>query len=213
MKILITSFDAFAGRKTNLSRRAVERLRQRFDELVDRADEIVFERLPVAFHASERLITEFIAAIRPSTVLLVGEHRRARRFHLEQIALNVAHANLADNAGVRLHDQPLLSTGPLALRTSIDCRRMIDRLHRDGIPAALSHHGGTFVCNAAYFTALRCMPQSLFVHVPGACAPDRKDRGHVDRLADGLAIIIDELGRQESALSSRARTSSSSTAV
>lgn len=192
-RLLLACFEPFAGRRRNLSEFAVERLRLRRGEGWFRSRGIVVVRLPVAWERVVACLGRALTRYRPAAVLLAGEHRRARKVQIERVALNVAHASLADNDGERRH---LGSVGeasaPLALATTADVELLRRRIRRRGLPAALSHHAGTFICNAAYYTALGRCPEAVFLHLPGRF-DDGGGRPHVDRLADALEAALEEL--------------------
>ena len=198
-RCLVTCFEPFGGRRTNLSEIALARwtsLRGR-RWLAERG--IVTARLPVTFAGATRGIRDLVLRERPETVLLTGESRRARKVMVERVALNVAHSHVSDNAGRRPWLDDLDPSRELALRGDADFDRLVRTLRRHGIPVAISHNAGTFVCNAVYFTALALerelapRPRTVFVHLPGAFRGPRGGRGLHDRLAAAVELCVRSL--------------------
>jgi pyroglutamyl-peptidase len=170
-RIVLTGFEPFEGRQLNRSWELVRRFRGRPG--VD-----VF-RLPVDFAQIEELIAGILSR-EPRALLMVGESSVAE-LRVEQIALNVADADRADNAGRLPQSEAIVPGGALALPTSWNARRLAGRLHQEGIPTTVSFYAGTFVCNAALYTALhqcrvaaaasRPFPAVGFLHVPNSRGP------------------------------------------
>jgi len=193
-RILVTAFVPFAGRRTNLSQQALDRFRQRRTPRAWRAAGVAFALLPVEFHRVGPQLSSLLRRHDPSGLMMVGENRRARRVSLERVALNVAHARLRDNAGCRPQLEPVDAGGPLALATTFSLPPIVAALRKRGIPADISHHAGTFVCNAAFYLALSATPRVLFMHVPGGLPADRLRRSLVERLADAYDVVFESLG-------------------
>lgn len=191
-RLLLACFEPFAGRRGNLSERAVERLRLRHGAGWFRARGVRVVRLPVAWGRVGSRLETALDRWRPDAVLLTGEHRRSRKVQIERVALNVAHATLADNDGRRRHLASVVDSAPLALATTADVEQLQAGIRRRGVPVALSHHAGTFICNAALYVALSRCPGAVFLHLPGRFASPGKGT-HLDRLADALEAAIDHL--------------------
>ena len=192
MSILVTSFEPFAGRKTNLSQTAVRTLYSSKSSDHWARENVVFSNLPVGFNNVETIVKKLIDEHSVTRILLTGENRKAPRIHLERLALNVAHGNIADNSGVRLSLDELDPAEPLALMTGINIELVSRMLKKARLPNCISHHGGTFVCNAAYYHALKNCRNSLFVHLPAKLPGGRPRFGmsHGDCLAKALSIVL-----------------------
>ncbi len=188
MKILITSFEPFAGRRTNLSQQAMERLKKRRSNKEWHNLGVTFALLPVAFTAVQKKLNKLITPAY-DLIIMAGEHRKARKVLVERVALNVAHATIKDNKGERAHLASVVGNEPLALMTSIDTEALVSRMRRDGIPARTNHHAGTFVCNASFYGALLKQNKTVFLHLPGRLPQDKKGRCHLERLADCLELV------------------------
>jgi pyroglutamyl-peptidase len=185
--ILVGGFEPFGGRRRNRSWDAARRLEGQ--SIAGHA--IALVQLPVVYARLQAVATELIARA-PAFVLLVGESAQARTLLVERLAVNVAHARLADNAGARPLDQELERGGEVARRVRFDPRRAADAARAAGVPCDVSSHAGTFCCNALLYHALGAAagsgPPVAFVHVP-ARWPWARDR----RAARGLAAVLGAL--------------------
>ena len=125
-------------------------------------------------------------------VLLVGESRWAHELLVERLAINVAHARIADNDGVRPIDEEILPGAEAALRVHFDPRLAANAAVAAGVPCEVSSHAGTFCSNAALYWALwhsallKRPPLVALVHVPSRL-PWARDQ----RTARGLYAIAD----------------------
>ena len=98
-------------------------------------------------------------------VILTGQSRKAAMIELEAIAVNVRSEH---ECGPFSH---LRSDAPVAYQTNCDVQRWANELNKLDIPASVSHHAGTYLCNAVYFQAMHIQevqggPQVVFVHFP-----------------------------------------------
>src|SRR5262245_59043237 len=99
---------------------------------------------------------------------MAGEHM----IRLERIGINVADFEIPDNENTLRSDEPLSDNGSAAMLATLPNREIRDALLCAGIPARISATAGTFLCNAALYTALsraarqRRPPLTGFVHVP-----------------------------------------------
>jgi len=81
--------------------------------------------------------------------LLLGQSPGSARFALESIAVNVALS-----AGALPEEATQLAAdGPVAYRSSLPLEDWSRALRCQGIPATVSHHAGTYLCNAAFYLA------------------------------------------------------------
>jgi len=192
MTILITSFEPFAGRKTNLSQLTTQRLLSRNTSKAWKMENVVFACLPVTFNNVEKTLKKLIKKHSVTKILLTGENRKSKTIQLERIALNVAHADIADNSGNKYRLAELSQSNNLALMTKIDIEAISNKIKKAGLPNRISHHSGTFVCNAAYYHALTICKDSLFIHLPPRLPGGRKKykKSHIDCLADGIEIAL-----------------------
>jgi pyroglutamyl-peptidase len=188
-RVIVAPFEPFAGKRRNRARDAAQLLRG--EELAGAPVEIV--DLPVAYAAIPDAVRRLFARD-PSLVVLVGESNDAHKLLVERLAVNVAHADIRDNAGARPIDEELVVGGEPARRVPFDPRTAANAAIAAGCPCEVSSHAGTFCCNAALYHALGAAaahpgrPRVAFVHVP-ARFPWARDR----RAARGLYAIAKHL--------------------
>lgn len=167
MRILVTGFTPFGGETINPSWEAVRRLPD------DIGDAVLIKReIPTEFRASCAVLHALLAELQPDAVLCVGQYGGASSIRVERVAVNLRDARIADNAGEKPEDEPVVPGGPDAYFATIPTRRIVDALRGQDIPAQLSYSAGTFVCNNLLYAALHESAQSYgaarcgFVHVP-----------------------------------------------
>jgi pyroglutamyl-peptidase len=158
--ILLTGFEPFGGRTINRSWEIVQRVQADTERV----------QLPVDFEKLARIVPEWMAR-RPDAVLLVGEAPQDC-VTVETIALNVIHDRRSDNAGRQIEFAPVRENRPLALPATWNAIAVADAIDRAGAPVEISHHAGTYACNAALYHALDAASELGlrapigFLHVP-----------------------------------------------
>jgi len=170
MTILVTGFDTFGKLAFNPSEMIVAQLaagpRTTFGE------ELHCHVLPTAYDKAAKNIVTLMRKTRPSLVLGLGASATRDKICLERFALNLDDAAIEDNIGCIRRGQEIAIGGPAALKTNVNVAAVLNRLADAGVPAEISNHAGTFVCNHVYYRVLhrleKELPQSrcLFVHVP-----------------------------------------------
>src|SRR5689334_21788488 len=116
------------------------------------------------------MVPQWIAR-RPHAVLLVGE-TPTDKLAVETIALNVIHDRRADNAGRHIEWSSVRPGRPLALGATWNAMAVAAAVERAGVPVEISHHAGTYACNASLYHALDAAAQTAltapigFLHVP-----------------------------------------------
>jgi len=156
---VIAAFEPFGGRRRNRAQDAVAGLGDL--EGVERAT------LPVDFAALGPAIRSLVDRA-PRALLLVGEAGWTRRVKIERIAINVIHARIPDNRSARPQLAEVVPGGPLALPARWDPERALAAASGSA-PAVISHHAGTFACNASLYLALHAAPVAMsvgFLHLP-----------------------------------------------
>jgi len=84
----------------------------------------------------------------------------------------VAHTEVPDTEGATPWDEPIDPGGSPAYRLTLPAGEIVRVLRGEGIPARLSHHAGTFLCNYVAYLVMREIDslglESLagFIHVP-----------------------------------------------
>ena len=164
MKILVTGFTPFGGEQINPSWEAVERLPDRIGEAV-----LLKREIPTEFDAACAALRAQLDELRPDAVLSVGQYGGANCIRVERVAVNLRDARIADNAGAKPVDEPVVPGAPDAYFATLPTRRIVEKLRGEDIPAQLSYSAGTFVCNNLLYCeraeiprhALRLCPRAI----------------------------------------------------
>lgn len=167
MKILLTAFDPFGGKKINPALEAVKLVKAE-----DLTAELIKLEVPTVFHKSIKTVQEAMRKHKPDAVLCVGQ--AGGRFQLtpERVAINLDDARIPDNEGQQPVDEPIFADGADAYFASLPIKAMVESIKAENLPAAVSNTAGTFVCNhlmyGVLYTIAKEFPQCRggFIHVP-----------------------------------------------
>lgn len=194
----MTGFDAFGGDAINPSYSAVRRLPVRIGTL-----HVVTAELPTSFARAERKLRALIAREQPHIVLCVGLAADRAAISVERVAVNLCHARIADNDGMRPVDKPVIARAPAAYFATLPVLSIVSAMSRAGLNAQLSMSAGTFVCNHVFYSlmheAARCTSgksgksgkrilHAGFVHVPAL--PLENPQRALDDLTRALTIAL-----------------------
>lgn len=180
---LLTGFDAFGEHQQNPSQILVEAfpdiLKTKQTGKSGLAKEVHITKLvlPTAGKEGWRRLKKALDDLNsmpgPAFVLMTGLAAKRETLSLERFAMNIKDYRIADNSGEQPQDCPIDKKAPDLLRTQLSLVELKDKLSRQGIPAEVSNHAGTFICNELYFRALNYQLGSdgllkavLFVHLP-----------------------------------------------
>ncbi|RLE85903.1 MAG: pyroglutamyl-peptidase I [Thermoprotei archaeon] len=163
--IIVSGFEPYGREKINPSMIIAES----FDGEKIENEPIKGIVFPVS-HKKVKPIVENIIGEKPSIFLALGLSPKTTCIRLEVVALNVAHSARADNDGYKPFDEKIYEDGELAYRGTLPFKKILQKLKRKKIPAVLSYHAGTFLCNYIYYTALHNARKHRtkvgFVHIP-----------------------------------------------
>lgn len=129
--------------------------------------QVTTRRYPVELQAARKMLVEDLQA-EYDYALHLGQSPGATGVELEAIGLN-AYTGIGEAAGTH---QPLEVDGPIAYRSALPLDDWAAALRSEGIPAKVSFHAGTYLCNAmlywSHFLAEQesLRTQSCFVHLP-----------------------------------------------
>jgi pyroglutamyl-peptidase len=122
---------------------------------------------------------------------------------LEKIGLNVQGPTGADGA----ESPPLIEGAPVAYQSTLPLADWAAMLRREGIPARVSYHAGTFLCNAALYLSHHLAAehgyrtQTAFIHVPLDVTQAAEEPGAPSLPAAASAravrVILEQLGASE----------------
>ncbi|MEZ6090375.1 MAG: pyroglutamyl-peptidase I [Pirellulaceae bacterium] len=199
-RILLTAFEPYDDWQENSSWLTLVELTRWFDA----GASLVTRRYPVDFQAvKQRLAVDMQEEF--DAILHLGQAPGSSVLRLESFGINVGS-----------NDQPLVEGGPSAFQTRLPLRRWCEKLRERSVPAVISHHAGTLLCNAtlymSQFYAQRehLRTDSTFIHLP--LSPQQvADRCEsmpsmsVPLMVAGIATILEELLADNAASPQRLR--------
>ncbi len=165
--ILLTGFEPFAGASINPSWQVAQALHgQRVGPAV-----VVAQCLPCVFGPALAVLQSALATHRPVLVLALGQASGRCDLSLERVAINIDDARMADNAGARPIDLPVVAGAPAAYFATLPIKAMVAALQQAGYPASVSQTAGTFVCNHVFFGLMHSLRRQRsvragFMHLP-----------------------------------------------
>jgi len=165
-RVLVTGFGAFPGAPINPTEALVESLRALPAPARSSLDLHV---LPVSWVETPRRLRELMTAVRPAVVLMFGLHGRARSVRIETRAVNRTSPTASDAAGALPASHLLCADGPATRFSRCDRDQLLAAIRATGAPVRLSRDAGTYLCNAALWTALEGTADEVkvaFIHVP-----------------------------------------------
>jgi pyroglutamyl-peptidase len=162
-RVLLTAFRSYGPWQTNASWLTIVELTK---DLPDQPE--VTTRLYPVDVAEVRTQLEEDLADDYDVALLLGQAAGSAEILLEAVGLNVGE-DAEENPESFF---PLVPDGPIAYRSPLPLSAWARELRETGIPARVSHHAGTYVCNAALYYALHTVDsrslrtRAAFIHVP-----------------------------------------------
>jgi pyroglutamyl-peptidase len=201
LKILLTGFNSFQGVRSNPSEQVVKEIARRVQSGVfapPRAT-IVTTVLPTEYAAATRQLRRRIRTVRPDAVLCLGVAPRRKKISLERVALNLDDEPTRDNAGAARRGSKIAARGLDLYWATLPLDTMLAALKKRRIPAYISNHAGTFLCNHVFYiarreTARRTIPCG-FVHVPGVRGKRRA--ATLRRLVNAIEICLGVLSTKD----------------
>jgi len=187
-RVLITAFEPYDRWPENSSWLALVDLTRWYDGPV----EITSRRYPVDLARMSDSLRKDLQA-NYDVAIHLGQSPGSTLIKLEAVGLNV-----------RSDGSPLIRSAPEAYRSPLS----LDRAHRSlidaGIPSLVSHHAGTYLCNAAlylsqhYSQSFGLKTRSMFVHIPLSPAQAAHDVGHPASMSTpmasaAVAIVLEQL--------------------
>lgn len=166
-KVLLTGFEPFGGGSINPSELIATHLHGH--EI--HGHEIVGKILPCCFGPAINELKLHMRRIRPTLVICLGQAGGREGITPERIAINIADANIPDNAGRRPVDKPVIKHGPAAYWTTLPIKEIVSAIQSHGIPSSISNTAGTFVCNHVFYGLMHELREKPgvrggFIHVP-----------------------------------------------
>ncbi len=163
MRILVTAFKPYDCWGENSSWLALQHWLRDYDG----TEELVTRLYPVDLDELHSRLPQDLQW-RPDAILHLGQAPGMSHVAVEAIALNAA--GLIQESGRAL--RPIVTGGPVAYQTRCDVERMAVGIRGKGVPAAVSYHAGTYLCNALFYLSHHLMASSdpqigiAFLHLP-----------------------------------------------
>lgn len=162
-RLLVTAFEPFGVWTTNASRLCLEQLIPQ----LPRHWEVVTRIYPVEFDRARPLLEADLAQNFDLSIHL-GQAQNTGRIRLESIGLNVG----VKPGSAEGQTFALIPGGPPAYQVGLPLTAWAEQLRAEGIPAYVSQHAGTYLCNATLYWARHFVEthgvhtQICFIHVP-----------------------------------------------
>ena len=162
-RVLLTAYEPYEQWPTNASWMLVQELTRDLPS----EPQVTTRLYPVDF-TDVRQKLEADLKDNYDVVLMLGQAPGYAAIQLEAIGVNVGllHGAAPEEASL------LAADGPVAYRSSLPLESWAAQLRASGIPAQVSFHAGTYLCNAAlylahYFIERLSLPtQAAFLHIP-----------------------------------------------
>jgi pyroglutamyl-peptidase len=168
--ILITGFGPFPGAPFNPTEPlAVELARRRHPAFANvRRVAHVFR---TSYEAVDRELPTLIAREKPAALVMFGLAGRTKHVRIETRARNVLTRVVPDADGQIPGTAAIVPGAPMALSLRTPARRLLMAALASGVPVALSHDAGHYLCNYLCWRAAEAArtgaPRLVaFVHVP-----------------------------------------------
>ena len=199
--VLITAFEPYDRWQANSSwLTVIELTKERPAE-----PKITTRLYPVDFRATKAKLHEDLQANYDYAVHL-GQAPGAAMVRLESVGINVG----GSSRQLPEEYQPLAVDGPVAYQSSLPLAHWASMIRRAGVPAQVSYHAGTYLCNAMLYLSHHYVQQaglktrSCFVHLPLSTSQAISEREETPSLsttmaAHALRIILNDLATMETA--------------
>jgi pyroglutamyl-peptidase len=196
-KVLITAFEPYDRWTSNASWLCLVELTRDLPA----GHVLTTRRYPVDFAlARSRLEGDLAAGY--DFAIHMGQAPGSPQIRLEAVALNVGHDPADKNGRMRT----LAEDGPTAYRSDLPLDDWAAALRAGGIPAAVSYHAGTYLCNAMLYWSrylaerLSQRTRPVFVHLPldlSQAAGESRDAPSlpVSVAAAAIRLLLAELSR------------------
>ncbi len=162
-RVLLTAFEPYDRWKANSSWLTLVQLTQD----LPKEPHITTRLYPVDFATLQARLAEDLAG-NFDYALHLGQAPGSSRIQLEAIGLNIGGSSSQSPDQFRT----LVDDGPVAYRTSLPVSDWAVKLRRANIPAQVSFHAGTYLCNATLYLTHYLIErssvktQAAFIHLP-----------------------------------------------
>jgi len=165
--VLVTAFEPFGGMTDNPSLSTMKSLPDSVSDF-----RVVKAAVPVSGREIGVKMLQLMNECRPAAVLSFGLAAGETAVRVERFALNVMDYGIKDNSGDIPAGEKIAVDGPAAYFTNTDPAALAVAVLARGVPAYVSNHAGTYVCNTLMYEAMRAIRMKhtavkfAFVHLP-----------------------------------------------
>ncbi len=202
MKILLTGFEPFGENPINPS----QELLSCFPDFLFEDIHIEKAILPVDKDKAPTDLISHMHHAQPDAILSLGLAAGRPKISVERIAVNLMDFRIADNAGVKVTDQPVIAGAPAAYFSTLPVRAIHKALVENDIPCERSLTAGAYLCNQVFYTLMHEITtndlpiRAGFIHLPAlpaqAAASDKSIPSiSLQTQLDGLEIMLSVLLR------------------
>lgn len=149
-KLLLTGFEAFLTNTKN----PTEELVMKFHKAKINGYSIYSHVLPVEYERAEKETRELIRDLKPDLIISLGLASKRAKITPELIAINYAHCNDADNAGVIKQYEKIIQCSNNSYVSTLPIEEIITSLNIHQFDSELSTDAGSYVCNTVMYSAL-----------------------------------------------------------
>jgi pyroglutamyl-peptidase len=196
--VLITAFEPYDRWRANSSWLTLVQLTQDLPS----HPSITTRLYPVDFAAVKEKLANDLRG-NHDYALHLGQAPGSTRIQLESIAINIGGSSMQTPEQFR----PLVDGGPIAYRSPLPLANWATRLRGEGIPAEVSYHAGTYLCNAIFYFScylaerMGLETKAAFLHLPldvSQTAQQAQDLASLPATtnAEALRMILAELARE-----------------
>ena len=163
MKLLITAFQPFDNRETNVSKEVVDKLDTSNMPFI-----IIKQTLPVSLVSSFLAIKKTIEEEKPDVILLCGEAISRRKISLELEAKNYVGRSIDPLDEIRTPNHQVIENGPSKITSIFPISYLQNLLFTNLVQSQISTDAGSYICNALYYQVMYYYPKisCLFIHFP-----------------------------------------------
>jgi pyroglutamyl-peptidase len=201
-EVIVTGFEPYGGFDENPSMKVAMAM----DGKIINGKRVKGVILPVSFKKAFQVLMQYINPEKPPQIICsTGLDPFISALKIEKIALNIKDfQGIPDNDGERPAGEPIIPGAPLALQTDIPVEKIYSELIANDIPAMVSYHAGTHLCNYIFYNLLyikqkyNWRTKICFTHLPFLVSQYAKI-SHIrtftpslplDTMVKGISIII-----------------------
>jgi pyroglutamyl-peptidase len=194
--ILLTGFAPFGKDTINPSWEVVKQFR---DKNIN-GRWVIAVKLPVVFGKAGRMAIDAIRKYQPELVISLGQQAGSSGIILERVGLNI-HSGRDENK-IRPKNESIIPGGASAYFVKLPFKNIIACLKKNSIPAGVSFHAGTHLCNEVLYTMLdyvttqKLLVKVGFIHIP--LLPEQatlRDKAYssmsLETMAKGVKFVIE----------------------